>query len=284
MKVLVIGASGMIGSTIFQVIAENKDWSIYGTIRSESAKQFFMPEIRENLLANIDVINHDSLINVFGKVCPDVVINCAGLTKHITGSNDPVNAIPINALMPHRLAELCKLLNARLIHISTDCVYSGKKGNYLESEPADSMDVYGQSKLLGEVDYPHAVTLRTSTIGHEFSTKHGLLEWFLSQEGECSGFLRAIFSGLPTIVLAQIIRDIVIPDNDLRGLYHVAGQPISKYDLLKLIAEVYGKSIKIIKDENFTIDRSLNSDKFKTVTGYTPSAWPELIRLMHSYQ
>ena len=284
MKVLVIGASGMIGSTIFQVIAENKDWSIYGTIRSESAKQFFMPEIRENLLANIDVINHDSLINVFGKVCPDVVINCAGLTKHITGSNDPVNAIPINALMPHRLAELCKLLNARLIHISTDCVYSGKKGNYLESEPADSMDVYGQSKLLGEVDYPHAVTLRTSTIGHEFSTKHGLLEWFLSQEGECNGFLRAIFSGLPTIVLAQIIRDIVIPNNDLRGLYHVAGQPISKYDLLKLIAEVYGKSIKIIKDENFTIDRSLNSDKFKTATGYMPSAWPELIRLMHSYQ
>ena len=284
MKVLVIGASGMIGSTIFRVIAENKDWSIYGTIRSESAKQFFMPEIRENLLANIDVINHDSLINVFGKVCPDVVINCAGLTKHITGSNDPVNAIPINALMPHRLAELCKLLSARLIQISTDCVYSGKKGNYRESEPADSMDVYGQSKLLGEVDYPHAVTLRTSTIGHEFSTKHGLLEWFLSQEGECNGFLRALFSGLPTIVLAQIIRDIVIPNNDLRGLYHVAGQPISKYDLLKLIAEVYGKSIKIIKDENFTIDRSLNSDKFKTVTGYTPSAWPELIRLMHSYQ
>ena len=186
--------------------------------------------------------------------------------------------------MRHRLAELCKLLNARLIHISTDCVYSGKKGNYLESEPADSMDVYGQSKLLGEVDYPHAVTLRTSTIGHEFSTKHGLLEWFLSQEGECNGFLRAIFSGLPTIVLAQIIRDIVIPNNDLRGLYHVAGQPISKYDLLKLIAEVYGKSIKIIKDENFTIDRSLNSDKFKTATGYSPSAWPELIRLMHSYQ
>lgn len=284
MKVLVIGANGMIGSTIIRVIAEKKDWSVYGTIRSETTKQFFVPEISENLLANVDVINHDSLISVFDEVRPDVVINCAGLTKHISGSDDPVNAIPINALMPHRLAELCKLLGARLIHISTDCVYSGRKGNYLESEPADSMDIYGQSKLLGEVDYLHAVTLRTSTIGHEFSTKHGLLEWFLSQEGQCKGFQRAIFSGLPTIILAQIIRDIVIPNNDLRGLYHVAGQAISKYDLLKLISEIYGKSIEIIKDEKFIIDRSLNAEKFQAATGYIPPTWPELIRLMHSYQ
>ena len=284
MKVLVIGASGMIGSTIIRVIAENKDWSIYGTVRSEIVKQFFAPEIAENLLTNIDVTNHDTLVNVFQKVRPDVVINCAGLTKHIQGSDVPTKAIPINALMPHRLAELCKLLGARLIHISTDCVYTGKKGNYLETESADSMDIYGKSKLLGEVDYPHAVTLRTSTIGHEFSTKHGLLEWFLSQEGECNGFQRAIFSGLPTIVLAQIIRDIVIPNNDLRGLYHVAGNPISKYDLLKLIAKIYGKSIEIIKDNKFTIDRSLNSDKFQSETGYIPPEWPDLIQSMYSYK
>ncbi len=284
MKVLVIGASGMIGSTIIRVIAENKDWLIYGTVRSENVKQFFVPEIAENLLTNIDVTNHDTLVSVFEKVRPDVVINCAGLTKHIAGSDDPIKAIPINALMPHRLAELSKLLGARLIHISTDCVYSGKKGNYMESEAADSMDIYGKSKLLGEVDYPHAVTLRTSTIGHEFSTKHGLLEWFLSQKGQCKGFQRAIFSGLPTIVLAQIIRDIVIPNAELRGLYHVAGQPISKYELLELIAEIYGKSIEIIKDEKFTIDRSLNSDKFHAATGYVPPEWRELIKSMYSYQ
>jgi len=284
MKVLVIGASGMIGSTIVRVIAENKDWEIYGTIRYETVKQFFAPKVRENFLTNVDVTNYDSLVSVFNEIHPDVVINCAGLTKHISGSEDPVKAIPINALMPHRLAELCKFLGARLIHISTDCVYSGKKGNYLESEPADSMDIYGKSKLLGEVDYPHAVTIRTSTIGHELSTKHGLLEWFLSQEGQCKGFQRAIFSGLPTIVLAQIIRDIVIPNKDLRGLYHVAGRPISKYNLLKLIAEIYGKSIEIIKDETFTIDRSLNADKFQSATGYVSPEWPDLIQSMHSYK
>jgi len=284
MKVLVIGASGMIGSTIVRVIAENKDWEIYGTIRYETVKQFFAPKVRENFLTNVDVTNYDSLVSVFNEIHPDVVINCAGLTKHISGSEDPVKAIPINALMPHRLAELCKFLGARLIHISTDCVYSGKKGNYLESEPADSMDIYGKSKLLGEVDYPHAVTIRTSTIGHELSTKHGLLEWFLSQEGQCKGFQRAIFSGLPTIVLAQIIRDIVIPNKDLRGLYHVAGRPISKYNLLKLISEIYGKSIEIIKDETFTIDRSLNADKFQSATGYVSPEWPDLIQSMHSYK
>jgi dTDP-4-dehydrorhamnose reductase len=284
MKVLVIGASGMIGSTMMRVLAENKGWLIYGTVRCEKIKQFFEQDIAKKILTNIDVSNHDSLISVFDRVRPDVVINCAGLTKHILGSDIPVNAIPINSLMSHQLAELCKLVDTRLIHISTDCVYSGMKGSYLETDPADSIDIYGKSKLLGEVDYPHALTIRTSTIGHELSSKHGLLEWFLSQEGECVGFQRAIFSGLPTIVLAQIIRDIVIPNKKLHGLYHVSAQPISKYELLKIIAEVYGKSIKIIKDEKFTIDRSLNSDKFRSVTGYAPPNWPELIKLMHSYQ
>ena len=284
MKILVIGASGMIGATIIRIMTENKNWSVFGTVRSASVKKFFKPEIANNLIINVDVTNWDSLLCVFNNVRPDVVINCAGLTKHISGSDIPINAIPINALMPHRLAELCKLKEARLIHISTDCVYSGTKGSYLETDPGDSMDIYGQTKLLGEVDYPHAITIRTSTIGHEFQTKHGLLEWFLSQEESCKGFNRAFFSGLPTIVLAQIIRDIVIPNTSLHGLYHVSGRKISKYDLLTLIADVYEKSIEIVKEENFTIDRSLNSDRFQTVTGYTPPDWPELIQMMHSHQ
>lgn len=284
MKVLIFGASGMIGSTIIRIMAENKDWSVFGTVRSSSIKNYFGKEIANNLLTNVDVTNFDSLINVFESIRPDVVINCAGLTKHIHGAEIPINAIPINALMPHRLADLCKLIGGRLIHISTDCVYSGSKGNYLETEHGDSMDIYGQSKLLGEVDYPYAVTIRTSTIGHELQSKHGLLEWFLSQEESCKGYDRALFSGLPTIVLAQIIRDIVIPDKSLQGLYHVSGHTISKYDLLKLIADIYGKSIAIIKDEKFIIDRSLNSDRFQAATGYTPLDWPELIQLMHSYQ
>ena len=284
MKVLVVGASGMIGSTVLRVLSEKSDWQVFGTIRDENVKQFFSKEIGERLISGIDVENQDLLEKVFEQIRPDIVINCAGLTKHVAGGDDPLKVIPINALMPHRLAEMCKIINARLIHISTDCVYSGKKGDYRESDPGDSMDIYGKSKLLGEVDYPHAITLRTSTIGHELQTKHGLLEWFLAQEEECKGYNRAIFSGLPTIILAQIIRDIVIPNTKLTGLYHVAGQPITKYELLKLIAKIYGKPIKIIKDEKFTIDRSLNSDRFQAATGYTPPTWPELIQLMFSHK
>ena len=284
MKILVVGASGMIGSTMLRVLSEKSDWEVFGTVRDESVKRFFSEEISERLFSGIDVEQQDLLEKLLEQIRPNVVINCVGLTKHLPGAEDPLKAIPINALMPHRLAGLCKLISARLIHISTDCVFSGNKGNYLEFDPADSLDIYGRSKLLGEVDYPHTVTLRTSTIGHELQSKHGLLEWFLSQDGECKGYKHAIFSGLPTVILAQIVRDIVIPDKNLCGLYHVAGQSIPKYDLLKLIANVYSKSIDIIKDEKITIDRSLNSDRFQAATGYTPPDWPELIQLMHSYQ
>lgn len=284
MKVLVLGASGMIGSAIFRVLSEKNDWEVFGSVRSGEVKRFFTHEIAERLVTGIDVGNHDTLVRLFTQSRPDVVINCVGLTKHLPGAEEHLVAIPINTLMPHRLAGLCDLIGARLIHISTDCVFSGQKGNYTEDDPADAVDIYGKSKFLGEVDYPHAITLRTSTIGHELQSAHGLLEWFLSQKVQCKGFARAIFSGLPSIVFAQLIRDVVIPAPDLHGLYHVAGRPIAKYDLLKLIAEAYGKQIEIVPDNVFTIDRSLNADRFHAATGYVAPDWPELIKSMHSYQ
>jgi dTDP-4-dehydrorhamnose reductase len=171
-----------------------------------------------------------------------------------------------------------------LIHVSTDCVFSGTKGNYLESDASDAGDVYGKSKHLGEVDYPHAITLRTSTIGHELQSVYGLLEWFLSQQGSCKGFNRAIFSGLPNNVFAQVVRDVVIPRPDLHGLYHVGADPIGKYELLRLIANVYGKQIDIVRDDEFSIDRSLNSARFGHDTGFKPVAWPELIKAMHAFK
>ena len=284
MKVLVLGASGMIGSTIIRVLSEKKDWEVFGTVRSGAVKRFFPPKIVERLVTEIDVENHDTLVKVFAQVRPDVVINCVGLTKHLPGAEDHLVAIPINTLMPHRLAGLCELVGARLIHISTDCVFSGKKGSYTEDDPADATDVYGKSKFLGEVNYPHAITLRTSTIGHELQSIYGLLDWFLSQQGQCKGFARAIFSGLPTVVFAQVIRDVVIPRPDLFGLYHVAAKPIAKYDLLRLIAEVYGKSIEIVREDQFEIDRSLNAERFRVATGYVAPDWPELVKSMHSYK
>ena len=284
MKVLVVGASGMIGSTVLRVLSEKKDWQVFGSVRDESVKLFFPTAIGERLIAGVDVEHPDLLTKVLDQVRPDVVVNCAGLTKHKPEAEDPLVSIPINSLMPHRLAGLCKLAGARLIHVSTDCVFSGEKGGYVESDFADARDVYGKSKALGEVNYPYAVTLRTSTIGHELQSQYGLLDWFLSQEGRCKGYTRAIFSGLPTVVFAQVVRDMVIPNKQLSGLYHVAAEPIDKFELLKIIAEVYGKVIDIVPDDRLAIDRSLNAEKFRVATGYVAPDWRSLIKLMHSYQ
>lgn len=280
MRVLVLGASGMIGSAMFRVLSRRDDWQVFGSLRSIGAARFFQSPMADRLLVGVDINDRDSVVRAFARTQPDVVVNCIGLTKHHAEADDPLLAIPINALLPHQLAELCAASSARLIHISTDCVFSGTQGNYLESDAADATDVYGKSKLLGEVLRPGAVTLRTSTIGHELESAYGLLEWFLSQQGSCKGFNKAIFSGLPNVVFAEVVRDLVIPNVGLSGLYHVGAAPIGKYELLNLIAAAYNKTIAIEMDNAFKIDRSLDSSRFREATGYTAPPWPELIATM----
>lgn len=282
MKVLVLGASGMIGSAMFRVFSSKADWQVWGTLRSGDAKRFFSGKQQDKLVAGVDVEKRDALVRVFARVKPDVVVNCIGLTKHHKEAEDPLKALPLNAQLPHLIADLCDVAGGRLIHVSTDCVFAGTEGNYAESDAPDAGDVYGKSKYLGEVDYPHAVTLRTSTIGHELQSAFGLLEWFLAQQGSCRGFSRAIFSGLTNTEFARVVRDVVIPRPDLHGLYHVGAAPIGKYELLKLIAKAYGKQINIVRDDDFSIDRSLNSARFNQATGYKPLAWLELIQAMHA--
>ena len=284
MRVLILGASGMIGSTVLRVLSEKKDWEVFGTLRSAASKRYFSPSVAGQLVDGIDVEYPDTLMKILDAIRPDVVINCAGLTKHKLEAEDPLVSIPINALMPHRLAGLCKLIGARLLHVSTDCVFSGERGGYTEADFADAHDLYGKSKAMGEVLYPHSITLRTSTIGHELQSKYGLLDWFLSQQGACKDYTRAVFSGVPTDVLAKIIRDVVIPRSELHGVYHVAAKPISKYDLLKLVAEVYGKQIEIVPDDRLVIDRSLDAARFRAATGYVAPEWEEMIKLMYSYK
>ncbi len=284
MKILVLGASGMLGNAMFRVLSEKSDWQVYGAIRSENSKKFFPVNLAKHLLSGVDVEQHDSLLQAFIRTRPDVVINCVGLIKQLADADDPLQAIPINALLPHRLARLCELSNARLVHMSTDCVFSGEKGKYSETDPSDATDLYGKSKFLGEVGYSHTVTLRTSIIGHELQSAHGLVDWFLSQQDKCKGYRRAIFSGLPTVELARLIRDVVIPRPELSGLYHVAAQPISKYDLLRLVADSYEKPIEITPDDAVAIDRSLDATRFQQATGYVAPSWPELIKLMHAYK
>lgn len=284
MKVLILGAGGMLGNAAIRVMCENQHLKVFGTIRSSNVPKIFSTDIAKKIIKGVDVTSQDSLVKLFADVKPDVVINCIGLVKQLAEVDDPLIALPINAMLPHQLANLCGLARARLVHISTDCVFSGTKGNYVETDTSDATDLYGKSKYLGEVSYPHTITLRTSIIGHELQSAHGLIGWFLSQNQQCKGYKKAIFSGLPTVALARIIRDIVIPNPDLSGVYHVAAEPISKYDLLSLVADIYGKAIEIVPDVQLVINRSLNAEKFKQATGYTAPKWPELIKLMHSYK
>lgn len=284
MRVMVLGVTGMLGNAMFRVLSTSSDLVVYGTSRSESFQRFFSDKLASQISVGIDVENHDSLVKAFAAIRPDVVVNCVGLVKQLADVNDPLQAIPINTLLPHRLAVLCQATGARLVHVSTDCVFSGKKGNYLESEFPDAYDLYGRSKLLGEVDYPNAITLRTSIIGHELSGQRSLVGWLLAQQGQVKGFVRAIFSGLPTVELSRVVCDFVLPHSELHGLYHVAARPINKFDLLKLVTKAYGKDIEIVSSDELVIDRSLNADRFKDATGYEPPEWPDLVQRMYEFK
>jgi dTDP-4-dehydrorhamnose reductase len=283
-NVLVFGASGMLGNAMLRFFAASEGLRVWGTVRSPATGSKLPAEVRERLIAGIDVERSDHLVEAMRQARPEVVVNCIGLVKQLDAADDPLEAIPINSLLPHRLARLADAAGARLIHISTDCVFDGAKGNYRESDVPDAKDLYGRSKLLGEVDYPNAVTLRTSIIGHELEGARSLIGWFLAQEGEVEGFSRAVFSGLPTVELARVVRDFVIPNPDLRGLYHVSAEPIDKLALLRLVAEAYGKSIAIRPSERVVLDRSLDSSRFRSATGYQPPAWPELIEAMERFR
>ncbi len=283
-RVLVLGANGMLGNAVFRLFAASPGYRVFGSVRSSAALRHIPNELHSCVITGVDVENSDALIQLFDDVHPDVVINSVGLVKQLAASYEPLAAIAINALLPHRLAKLCGVAGARLVQMGTDCVFSGMKGMYTEADISDATDLYGRSKCLGEVDYPHAITLRTSIIGHELDGAHSLLGWFLSQTGSIKGYRRAVFSGLPTVEIARVIRDYVLPHPELHGVYHVSANPVNKFDLLTLVAQTYGKTIEICADDQLVIDRSLDSSRFQTATGYVAPEWPELIGLMHSFK
>jgi dTDP-4-dehydrorhamnose reductase len=280
-RVLILGVSGMLGSAVFNVIANDSSLNVKGTARSRAIKRYFPAQMQNKIIDGIDVLNNDSLVSVIGQVKPNVVINCVGLIKQLSNADDPLVVLPVNSILPHRLSAICEISGTRLIHISTDCVFDGAKGGYVESDISNALDIYGKSKFIGEIHADkHAITLRTSIIGHELSSRHALIEWFLAQTGSINGYTRAIFSGLPTAELARVVKDFVIPRTDLCGLYHVSADPISKFDLLSLVSEIYGKEIEIIPTDKPNIDRSLNSKRFQQETGYKAAEWSELVSMM----
>jgi dTDP-4-dehydrorhamnose reductase len=285
MRVLILGVTGMLGSAVYRKLASGTQYETWGTLRRAEPRRFFSHAEGARLIDGIDATDWDSVRSVMMMVRPDVIVNAIGVIKQLAIANDPQVVLPVNAIFPHKLAELCKPYGTRMIQLSSDCVYSGSTGNYTESDAGDAHDLYGRSKYAGEVrDQGHVITLRTSGIGHELVSSNGLLEWFLSQTGPIRGFANAIYSGLPTVELARVIDDFVLPNPELHGLYHVSAKPISKLDLLRLIAGAYGKKITIEVDESVRIDRSLNSARFTKATGFVADDWPRLIAEMHSHR
>lgn len=281
-KVLILGAGGMLGHTLFTQLARSGGLDVYAAVRSPDGLQDrFAPQQLARVRGNVEADNIESIMRLVAEIKPVVVVNCIGIIKQLPAAADYLTAIGINALFPHRLALVCAAAGARLIHISTDCVFDGARGGYTEDDPANAADLYGRTKYLGEVCYPHCVTLRTSIIGHELKGRVGLIDWFLAQSGTVRGFTNAVYSGLPTVELARVISDYVIPDAGLSGLYHVSSAPVSKYKLLKLVAARYVKQVEIEPFDEFRVNRALNSDRFRGVTGYTAPDWPDLIDKMH---
>ncbi len=272
----------MLGNAMFRVLSENGDANVFGTVRSPEIRRFFIPELASRLLVTGGLEELGALELLFELVKPQIVVNCVALRKK--DLSNPKKSIAIFSLLPRRLAYLCRRTKARLVLISSDGVFSGERGRYTEDDLPDANDLYGIAKFLGEVDEPNVITLRTSIIGPELNSKDGLLEWFLSQGDQCLCYDKAIFSGFPTVVLAQLVRDVILPLQDLHGTYHVATQPISKFELLQLVAQKYGKCISLEADDKVKIDRSLLAERFAKATGYVPPTWPELINSMFSYQ
>lgn len=271
-RLLILGGNGLLGHHIWGKALGDSRFEVKATVR-ESRLDSLPSEYQPSVVA-YDVRDEAGFVEIVKTFSPQAVINCAGITKHIQAN--PEEAIFVNSLAPHRLARICADHAARLVHISTDCVFSGNKGNYSENDLPDPPDVYGRSKLLGEVgDAPH-ITLRTSFIGRELDTKYGLLEWFLSQKGQANGYRRAIWSGLGAPALARLLLEIALRP-DLTGLWHVGGESIDKYHLLLKLKEIFQKDNVDIKPvDEPVIDRSLDSRRFAE-TGLSVPSLNEMI-------
>ena len=276
MRILILGGDGMLGHQLLKHLQARHDVKV--TLRQDlgAYAQFDMFS-KENVYDAVDIRSLDRLIEVMADFRPEAVINAVGIVKQRADAKESIPSLEINALLPHRLAVLCKGIGARLIHLSTDCIFSGKKGSYLESDPSDAGDLYGKTKYLGEVHEANSLTLRTSIIGRELARHTSLLDWFLAQTGTVKGFTKAIYTGFTTLEMSRIIEKMLLEYPDASGVYQVSSDPINKYELLLLIREKLGLDIEIIPDDVFCCDRSLDSTRFRAEFNYSPPAWPAMI-------
>ena len=273
--VLVFGGSGMLGHELWRTCAERFD--AYAAVRSDEPGGPVTEALDPaRIVPGVRAEEPRTIARALDDTRPDAAINCIGIVKQAV--EDPEPAIRVNALFPHQLAAACRERDVRLIHVSTDCVFSGGTGGYVESDLPDPVDTYGRSKLLGEPATPGALTIRTSMIGRELATSHGLLEWFLAQSGgSVRGFERAVFSGPTTPVLSRAIADIVERHDGLDGLWHLSAEPIAKNDLLLELRDAFGLDVEIEPDDSVVIDRSLDSSRLRGATGFEAPSWPEMV-------
>ena len=276
MRVLIVGGGGMLGHQLFKRLRVDYDARVT-LLRDLGAYAEYGLFTNKDVYPSIDVRDRDQLFDVFSDFRPAAVINAVGAVRQRTALKTNVADLEINALFPHRIANLCRVMGSRLIHVSTDCVFSGIAGNYTEDDLPDPDDIYGRSKLLGEVSEDHCITLRTSIIGRQLYHKQSLLEWFLAQSGQIKGFNRAIFSGFTTLELSRIVERLLEGDPNASGVYHVSSQPISKFDLLMLIKAKLNLPIEIVPDGSVICDRSLDSKRFREKFGYEPPTWEMMI-------
>lgn len=281
-RVLILGAGGMLGHKLCQLFRHR--FETYATVRTDPSAFLRYGLIDAGHLAgHVEGHDFESLVRAVGESRPHVVVNCIGIVKQVKAAKDPLASLAINAMLPHRLADLCGAAAARLIHISTDCVFSGRKGGYSEKDLPDADDLYGRTKLLGEVDRPGCLTLRVSILGRELRDGHGLLERLLFHRGDVMpGYRRAIYSGLTTPTMAEIIGGIIDSHSTLSGVWHVASEPITKYDLLVLANQIFHAEVRIVPDDSFVCDRSLDGRRFCEATGFRIPSWHDMIQQVHS--
>jgi len=276
MRILILGGDGMLGHQLLARLGARHEAK--ATLRQDAAAYAAWPMFdARSAYFGVDVREDARLAEVFADFRPEAVVNAVGIIKQRRDADEAILSIEVNALLPHRLALLCGRARARLIQLSTDCVFSGERGRYREDDLADARDLYGLSKRLGEVTGPGCLTLRTSIIGPELSRKTGLLEWFLAQRGTVNGYTGAIFSGFTTLEMARIIERLLESQPALEGLYHVASRPISKFDLLGAFRDALGLATKIVPYSEFRCDRSLDGSRFAAASGYVAPEWPQMV-------
>lgn len=277
MKILIFGGDGMLGHRLLRQFSSRHETRVTLRRKLSDYARFGLFN-SDNSFDEADVRNSGRVAGIISDFKPGAVINAAGIVKQRPEAHEAGISTEVNALFPHRLAQLCRASAARLVHLSTDCVFSGEKGNYAESDRPDPLDLYGRTKLQGEVDAPGVITLRTSLIGRELDRKTGLVEWFLAQKGKTiKGYRRAVFSGFTTAELSRVIDMLVVRHPEAHGLYHASSAPISKLDLLAGLDRRLNHGVNIVPDDSVVCDRSLDSTRFRKAFGYSPPAWDSML-------